>query len=320
MRKYAHSIFIAAGVLLGCFLAFRIGTLFVKTPGNVAVSSSGEPVLAAPGTLGGNGGTAATASAGQGVFNRVASTPAPTLHAHAALIADPTSGETLYAWNAGMRWPIASLTKLMSATVIRENMSMATMVTLEPRDFEGGGNALTAALQPGNTYRADELLKIMLISSSNEAANAFARVYGEDRFIAAMNAKAAAWNLPNTNFADPSGLSIGNQSTPNEFKTLVMQVWKLHPEIFATTRITRAVVTEWNSGVSQAFENTNQFAGRADFLGGKTGTTPEAGENLVTLFSYRSHPVMILMFGSEDRFIDTDRLFTWFTHDFSPSD
>ncbi len=317
MKRYSHAIFTAAGILLALFLTVRIVGIFVNNSGNAVASSNDEPVLTASGALGGNQKNETVSQSG--AYRRVASTPVPEVKVHAALIADPINGEVLFNLNPNTRWPIASLTKLMTATIIKENMSMSSFITLEESDFEGGGNSLTAALVPGDTYRADELLKIMLVSSSNEAAEAFARTYGRDRFLEAMNAEAVAWGLSNTHFADPSGISIGNQSTPLEFKELAIRVWRLHPELFAITRMSAVTVTEWRSGGSKTFENTNHFVTRADFLGGKTGTTPEAGENLLTLFSYRSHPVMILVFGSENRFEDTEQLYSWFTHDFSPS-
>jgi D-alanyl-D-alanine carboxypeptidase len=316
MKRYSHAIFIAAGALLALFLGFRLASLFIKMPQGAVTSAADEPVFTASGIIG--EGTSNGSVIGSGTYVRVASTPAPVLNVHAAMIADPANGEVLFNVNPTTRWPSASLTKLMTATVIREHMDMTKVITLDPTDFEGGGNTLTASLEPGDAYRASDLLKIMLVSSSNEAAAAFARVYGTERFVAAMNGKAAEWGLINTHFADPAGISIGNQSTPREFIEMAIRILRSYPDIFETTRAGSVGVVEWQTGARKVFQNTNEFVSRTDFLGGKTGTTPEAGENLVTLFSYRAHPVIILVFGSESRYKDTEALYHWFTHDFSP--
>jgi D-alanyl-D-alanine carboxypeptidase len=56
--------------------------------------------------------------------------------------------------------------------------------------------------------------------------------------------------------------------------------------------------------------NINQFAGRPDFVGGKTGTTPEAVGNLVSIFKAGGNSIrIIVVLGSEERFKETENLF-----------
>jgi D-alanyl-D-alanine carboxypeptidase len=126
--------------------------------------------------------------------------------------------------------------------------------------------------------------------------------------MAAMNAKAAAWGLGNTHFDDPSGISVANQSTPREFVQLARLVYALHPEIFEATRSRVAAAQELTTGSSRQFSTTNNFAGRAGFLGGKTGTTPEAGDNLISVFETAGGPVAVLVFGAVDRYAATESL------------
>jgi D-alanyl-D-alanine carboxypeptidase (penicillin-binding protein 5/6) len=314
-------ILISLAALLALFLGFRFGRdLFDPQRQQTQAVADVTPILASDGgVISGARDFASEPPQVKTVFHRVAWTVAPFITAHEALIADPETGEVLFTFNAGSRWSIASLAKLMSAEIIKDQVDLSKNVTLAAADFAGGGNNLTVALQPGSTYRGEDLLKVMLTSSSNEAAAAFARVYGKTAFIAAMNAQAAAWGLKDTSFSDPSGLAAADQSTANDYKDLAIHVWQNHPELFQITRSKANSVVEQNSGLTQTFQSTNEFAGRADFLGGKTGTTPEAGENLLSFFSYRSHPVMILLFGSADRFRETNALLQWFNHDFSPS-
>lgn len=236
------------------------------------------------------------------------SMPAFNMNVKAAAVGDLATGVLLYRLHEDMRWPIASVTKLMTAEMVSELMDPEAIITLAPEDFAAGPSALSASLQPGDRYRVHDLLKVLLLPSSNEAAEAFARSYGRSAFMAAMNAKVAAWGLLNTHFDDPSGLSVANQSTPREFLELMRRVYTLHPEIFAITQNRMVAVQDLTSGSFKQFSSTNSFAGRAGFLGGKTGTTPEAGDNLVSIFQIGDKSVAILVFGAADRYAATESL------------
>lgn len=234
--------------------------------------------------------------------------PALPFQARAAAAMDLSSGELLYQFHPDMRWPVASLTKVMTAVVVGEYMNPGQIITLAGPDFAVGGSSLTANLQPGDQYSVQDLLKVLLVPSSNEAAEAFARTYGASRFMAAMNSQAAIWGLTSTYFGDPSGLSAANQSTPREFLELMRHAYAEHPEIFAITQSQAVAVQELRSGVFKQFSSTNNFTGRPDFLGGKTGTTPTAGDNLVSVFLVQGRPVAVLVFGAADRYAATASL------------
>jgi D-alanyl-D-alanine carboxypeptidase (penicillin-binding protein 5/6) len=317
--RSSRIILVSSAVLLVIFLAFRFGGNALRTESAAQMPIDGVPVLASTGGILPGSSEPVTETGPKSNFKRTTFTIAPFVTAHAALVADATTGDVFFNFNSNMRWPVASLTKLMTAVIAKENMDLSQSIVLAESDFAQGGTYLTRALEPGSTYRGEDLLKIMLTSSSNEAAEAFARVYGRSKFLAAMNQKALEWGLTNTSFSDPSGIAAADQSTASDYKELALHVWREHPEFFAITRSPSNSVFEQSFGTNQVFLNTNTFAGRADFLGGKTGTTPEAGENLLSFFSYRSHPVIIVVFGSDNRFAETEALFKWFTHDFSPS-
>ncbi len=56
--------------------------------------------------------------------------------------------------------------------------------------------------------------------------------------------------------------------------------------------------------------NINVFAGTDEFLGGKTGSTPEAEGNLISIFevSRGASPVIIIVLGTDDRFGETENI------------
>jgi len=290
--------FLAAGALLALIAAISFsgsGTSSTIRP-SPALNAGSFPEPAVP-----------SVSPDAAARPSASSTPAFNLDAKSAAIGDLRAGDLLYGFNADARWPVASLTKLMTAALVLELFPADAVITLVPEDFSSGG-ALTASLQPGDKYRASDLLKVLLVPSSNEAAEAFARAYGRSAFTAAMNAKAASWGLTNTHFADPSGISVANQSTPREFLKLLREVYAAHPEVFVITRERNVSARELLTGAVKYFPTTNSFAGRAGFLGGKTGTTPEAGDNLASIFDTGGTPVAVVVFGAADRYAATESL------------
>lgn len=299
MKRYHLIVFLVAGAIVALAAMAAFSGVGPFAPGPVA------PPIAATSSQDSVSAVSPDALVPQQLAS---STTAFNLNAKAAAVGDLDSGAMLYGFNADTRWPAASITKIMTATIILESMDPEAVVTLAPEDFSGGPSVLTANLEPGDKYRVADLLKILLLPSSNEAAEAFARSYGYNAFVAAMNRKAATWGLENTHFADPSGISVANQSTAREFLELVRKAYILHPEIFAITQNRSVSVREVGTGLFKQFSSTNNFAGRAGFLGGKTGTTPEAGDNLVSIFQVGAKRVTILVFGAADRYAATESL------------
>lgn len=260
------------------------------------------------------GGTSAIAP--KSIFYRSANDPVPDTSAEAMLIADVQSGDRYLEVQSDKRWPIASLSKLMTATVVLEKIDPESSVTIQDEDFADGANPIFAS---GDTFRAKDLLKAMLIASRNTAANAFARTYGKEAFISAMNEKAKSYGMGDSHFSDPSGLSVANQSTLGDLLKLVRGISLEHSDIWKMTENARINIKDKNSGKFRSFTSTNQFVNRADFYGGKTGYTPEADGNLLTIFLYGKRTIAIIVLGSSDRFGDSENLFNWFKNDFKPS-
>ena len=230
----------------------------------------------------------------------------------AALIADLQTGAISFGYNDNRRWPLASVTKLMTASLVMDNFSMDQKITITPDAFAADPNERT--LRVGDVYAVSDLLKFLLLPSSNVAAEAFADSYGRARFVDAMKARAAAWGMANTQYEDPSGLSAGNRSTADDLLLLAQKIYSGYPNILAITRTTESYATELGSGNKTLVKSINAFAGEKDFLGGKTGYTDIADGNLLSIFQYKGRPVIIIILGTDeaDRFTNTEKLFDWF--------
>ncbi len=201
-------------------------------------SSSGAASLTSADPAGGNSGTAAAqapyfgeSNTSQSVFARVANTAVPQFSKEALLVDDVTNNVALASVNADTRWPTASLTKLMTATLAIDHLSMDTRITITPQMFAVDPDEKTLVVN--GTYTVSDLLHVMLMPSSNVAAEALADYYGHAQFMTEMNQRAAQWGMTNTYFDDPSGLSAANESSAHDLATLATHVYQNYPTILS---------------------------------------------------------------------------------------
>ncbi len=240
----------------------------------------------------------------------------PETNTAAATVLDLETGAPYFSFKGKIRWPMASLTKLMTAAVATKNMSLTQEISITDADFKFLDED-SAKVKLGERYALGDLLRVMLQVSSNEAAEAIANVYGRERFIKMMNDQAKEWGMDDTNFDDPTGISVSNQSTITDLYKMTWQIYSGYPEIFKITRKTRISVKELASQKFIRFSNINNFAGRADFLGGKTGFTDEAQGNLISIFALNNRPIGIIVLGTIDRFGESEKLWNWFRANYS---
>lgn len=236
-------------------------------------------------------------------------------------IADISTSDEVYSEGATKHWPIASITKLMTAIVATEKIGISKKVTISQNAADTPGSA-TNLFTAGQVFTVDDLLMALLQISRNDAAVALAESYGMDGFIAEMNAKALRIGMRDTRFSDPIGLSASNVSTPVDLEKLISYIYKNEPQILKTTRESAKTIKEVTSGrnIPLPNENRNEFVGESNFLGGKTGLIDESGGNLLTVFSVSKHPILIIILGSDnynDRFEITTQLLSWLTDNYA---
>lgn len=233
----------------------------------------------------------------------------PHIQASATLIVNLSSKKPLLEFGSDRRWPIASITKLMTAIVAAENIGFQKQVTITNDDILSEGNA--GNFSEGEVFTIGDLVKAMLVSSSNDAAEAIARSYGRQSFINAMQEKSAELLMTDTTFADPTGLTSLNQSTEQDLIKMINYIITYHRDFLRVSTEKESQIMELTASKSRVLKNINKFSGQEDFLGGKTGYIDEAGGNLVSLFSHNGNTVLVIIFGSTDRFGDTSRLYEW---------
>ncbi len=238
----------------------------------------------------------------------------PETNAKAAGIFDVRSERFLYTKNIDKKLPIASITKLMTAIVIIENLSLNDPFTVEAEDVNVDGHG--ADFQKGETIRGADLLKIMLIKSSNDAALTFASSAQSKNInlVAKMNDKAKLIGMLDTKFNDPAGLEDSDSfSTVSDLVKLVRYVSK-YPIIWDILLTKSADVSSADGRMNHHLISTNRLLGEiSNIVGGKTGFTDGALETMVleiSLNNGRDQMISIIL-GSNDRFGETKKLINW---------
>ncbi len=208
--------------------------------------------------------------------------------------------------------PIASLTKLMAALVVLENydLDQVTVVSEAAVNQQGGQGLLT----PEENLSIKNLLYIMLIESSNDAAYALAEVKGPEQFVGLMNLKAMELGLLGSNFADVTGLSPDNYSTAEDLVKLAKYLLENHPLIWEILSLDKFNLKNPQGKFHHELSNTNELLGKIpDIVGGKTGETAEAkGCLLLVLKNQKDQNYLIyIILGSDNRFGETQKLIDW---------
>lgn len=234
----------------------------------------------------------------------------PRITAEAALVHLLDDDIPLFYYNTHDIRPLASLTKLLTAVYVIEDIgkNIKIPISKEATDTEGrAGN-----LESGEVYTAIDLIKIMLLTSSNDAAAAFEEYSGgKATFAELLNKKAKAIGLSATLVYDGSGLSDLNSGTARDMLTLTRYILQRHPEIFNWTRIQEFLVQPINDVKSKTLYNINNLVKEREFLGGKTGTSEAAKQNLVAIFSYNNYRIVVILLGSQDRETEAVQLLDW---------
>lgn len=219
--------------------------------------------------------------------------------------------------NADRAVPVASITKLMTALVVMESgQSLDEWLEFKTRHIPAPANAYTRIRIASELKRGD-VLRIALMSSENFAAYTLARQFpgGYDAFVKAMNDKAQELGMKNTRFVDPTGLSVGNQSSAADLVRLVIAANK-YPEIseYSTTRYFRARFRQ--PRYSLAFGNTNALVHRESWGVdiSKTGYLSEAGRCLVMLQQFEGRQLVTVLLdslGTRSPMGDAGRIRRW---------
>lgn len=201
--------------------------------------------------------------------------------ADSAVLMDLATGAVLYAKNADLALPPASVTKIMTLLLFIEevekgNISLDENISVSEYAASMGGSQVY--LEPGETMCAEEMLKCVIIASANDAAVALAeKVAGsEDAFVARMNERAAELGMVNTHFENVTGLDDDTTKHLTSSYDIALMSRELlkHEIITKYSTIWMDTIRNGEFGLT----NTNRLIRFYDGATGlKTGSTSKAG-------------------------------------------
>jgi D-alanyl-D-alanine endopeptidase (penicillin-binding protein 7) len=239
----------------------------------------------------------------------------PDLRAAAAIIYNPHTNQVLWEENSQDQRSIASITKVMTATVFLENNpDLSQEVTIARSDVYA---ASTTKLILNDKVTTDDLLHLLLIASDNAAARALARVspLGSVGFVERMNQKALELGLTSTHYADPSGLLSDNVSSAYDMARLIAHA-SADDRIGSIMRMQEYSIQTKRRGFT--FKSTDHLLGRTDIdvRAAKTGFISKSGYCLASLLRLPQggQEVAVVVLGARSnagRFMETENLFNW---------
>lgn len=241
----------------------------------------------------------------------------PEVTARSGLLLSADTGEVLFESNADQKRPIASMVKIMTLLLSFESIDsgkikLDDMVAVSDRAASMGGSQ--AFLDAGEKYKADDLLKSIVIASANDSCVAMAEhLCGSvESFVEQMNEKADSLGMKSTVFVNCTGLPAAGQfSTAKDVSKMFSELIK-HKNYFEYTKIWMTDFVH-NDGRVTGLTNTNKLIrqyGGCD--AGKTGYTSEAGHCIAaTAMKNDMRLISVIMGGndSKSRFADAKKLF-----------
>lgn len=253
-------------------------------------------------------------------------------NAHASLIIDVDTKKVLFEDSGNEQRQIASLTKMMTATLVMEKVSnLDEEVTIDEDEvyIEGtkigcprSGYCISQRLKVGEKISVLNLLKAMLMNSANDAATALARHVGGgsvDKFVDMMNKKAKDLGLNDTHFCTPSGLEPEGReaecySSAHDIGYIAAYSMK-YDLIWNIMRLpNNTVVTSADGTCSHTIINTDLVLNDiTNCIGGKTGFTPLAGRSLLLGVSDPTgkHRIIAVLLDDPYRWQDIKTMVNW---------
>ncbi len=231
------------------------------------------------------------------------------LNAMSYLVVDLSSNEIILEKNTNFSYPIASMTKLMSALVALENTDPEEEILLSPEMFlQNSYQRPSLSFYSGASLTVRDIVSISLIQSTNNASQSLAHIVGEEEFIKLMNKRAEEIGMEKTRFFDPHGLSDRNRSSAPDIVKLLTYISKEKPEILELTTLTDYRPP---SRTEITLANLNLFHGLPEFNGGKTGWIPDSKQTFAGLFKFNEKPYAIVLLYCENRRSDVQEISEW---------
>jgi len=225
---------------------------------------------------------------------------APEINASGYLLMEMHSGKILVEKNTDQRLEPASLTKIMTAHVVFEEIAkgklkLNDMVHISEKAWKTEGSRMFVKVN--SDVSVEDLLRGLIIQSGNDSAVALAEhiAGSEDAFAGLMNAHAAQLGMTSTNFVNSTGLPHPDHyTTPSDIVKVTAATIRDYPDfypMYAEKQFTYNEIKQYNR---------NNLLWRNNAVDGvKTGHTEAAGFCLVSSAKYDQMRLIAVVMGTE---------------------
>lgn len=253
----------------------------------------------------------------------------PAVQAKAVAVFDTQTNAFIWEREANTPLPPASLIKLLTAVVALEHCSpekiVKTAITTPLKSDESH-----MGLAEGELISVENLLYGLLLPSGNDAAQTLAVhcTNNEKPFVLLMNEKADSIGMTQTTVTNATGQDEeGNISTAKDLTLLAQHALK--NELIAKVVSTPFKQVKNSTGsATHNLVNTNvllrqdspysRFVPNKTVTGVKTGTTDNAKQNFVVLFTLpKGQKIFVVVLGSDNRFLEVALVREWVVKHFA---
>jgi D-alanyl-D-alanine carboxypeptidase len=260
----------------------------------VLVVASAHPGAAAP---------AAAASAGQ--------PPGPRVDSRYAILVDAASGEVLWRRNSRRPRAPASLTKMLTALIVRASLDPDSQAVASRAAARQPARRL--ALRRGQRLTVAQALQALMIVSANDVAVMLAEASAGSvaRFAGAMNAESELLGLRDSSWRNPHGLDArGHRASVFDLAILARAALR-DRWLSRVVRTRRAAFTSPDHRPHTLVARSRFLLGYRGAVGVKTGLTDDAGHCLAAAATRGGRTLIAVVLHSPDNASDAGRLLDW---------
>jgi D-alanyl-D-alanine carboxypeptidase len=253
----------------------------------------------------------------------------PRVKAKAMMCVDCSSNKVVLADNTSQPLPIASITKLLTAMVVIDEMNLERILEVPADITEVEQHKV--GIRPGDLFTVRDLLHGMLIESGNDCAEVLARAYrkgGRAGFMARMRTKAAEIGAKRITLYTPSGLDMKMPLGRKDGRTMEARkantasaedVAKIARHAFEYPLIRSiAQMKTYTMRTSNPVPRNYRLANNDKLLhtnlpieGAKTGYTNRAGRCIVAMFKDHQKEHVIVVLNSRHHFRAAEKIYRW---------
>jgi len=231
------------------------------------------------------------------------------VQAPAAILVDADTGRILWAKRAHERRKIASLTKIMTATLALHEVPWDSTITVDKRVTTVP--LVKEGLRAGERVKAWKLFYSLLLYSGNDDAAqlAISSAGSIHAFLRQMNDEARRLGLHDSHFRSPSGvIDQGNYSTAWDLAALTRYALR-NPRFRSLVR-TKRIQVKWSRPTnSKIYLNNNYLLHEYHGANGvKTGYTSESGWCLVATATRHGRKMIAVVLDSPNIYADARTL------------